>query len=354
MPIPQDLRIVITGGHGFYGPHMILACREAFPYSEIYVLDQKAPDAPSPDVAKSFIVDITSEDQVRQALTEIQPHAVIHTAGYNPPLAERYSRRIEKRLKEVNVGGTKIMLDVAREVGCLALVYTSSCCVVTDHLGGYFANINESHPLSRHSLMYGESKAEAEDLFSGLDSKHMAVCIIRPAVTFGEGDHVLIPSVHACIAKLETPFRLGDGNNLWDVVYVGNVAYAHVIALKNLLTTKTAHGEAFFIQNNEPISFREFCLACWKEFGHAPPFQISIPATFGMFVGFISEMWTWVSGSPATISRGSVLDATAMRYASGEKARTILGYEARVGLEEALGLSCKVCSAPRLTYYTLY
>ena len=47
-------------------------------------------------------------------------------------------------------------------------------------------------------------------------------------------------------------------------------------------------------------------------------------------------------GTPTTLSRGSVKDACSMRYASGEKARHILGYEARVGIEEGLRLSCQV------------
>jgi sterol-4alpha-carboxylate 3-dehydrogenase (decarboxylating) len=61
-----------------------------------------------------------------------------------------------------------------------------------------------------------------------------------------------------------------------------------------------------------------------------------------MIVGMLSEAWTWLSGTATTISRGSVLDAMAVRYASGEKARRILGYEARVSLEDGLKRSCKV------------
>ena len=34
------------------------------------------------------------------------------------------------------------------------------------------------------------------------------------------------------------------------------------------------------------------------------------------------------------------MEACATRYASGEKARRILGYEARVGIEEGLRISC--------------
>lgn len=57
----------------------------------------------------------------------------------------------------------------------------------------------------------------------------------------------------------------------------------------------------------------------------------------------MSEVWTWLTGGTTTISRGSVLDACAMRYASGDKAKRVLGYEARVGLEVGLKRSCAVC-----------
>ena len=59
-------------------------------------------------------------------------------------------------------------------------------------------------------------------------------------------------------------------------------------------------------------------------------------------MGLLAEWKTFLMGTPTTLSRGSVKDACSMRYASGEKARHILGYEARVGIEEGLRLSCQV------------
>lgn len=82
-------------------------------------------------------------------------------------------------------------------------------------------------------------------------------CVLRPSVLCGEGDSQLIPSIHACIAKRETPYIIGSRFNLWDVTYVANVADAHVLAAENLLATMTAAGQAFFIHNDEPISFRD-------------------------------------------------------------------------------------------------
>ena|SRR5256885_146031 len=73
-----------------------------------------------------------------------------------------------------------------------------------------------------------------------------------------------------------------------------------------------------------------------------PPFEFHIPKSVAWFMGMLGEMRTSFMGTPTTLSRGSVKDACSMRYASGERARRILGYEARIGIEEGLRLSCLV------------
>lgn len=251
-----------------------------------------------------------------------------------------------------------------------------------------YANIDERWPAAERSSIYGESKAEAEEIVLAANEPYtpniqvgdryndnsacqevadnsrgrILTCVLRPSVIFGEGDNQLIPAIHACIAKGETRYRIGNGRNLWDVTYVGNVADAHVLAIENLVSfwasrggglgTKvedgskgadTAAGKTLFIQNNEPVSFREFSLAVWKEFGHYPPaWEIPIPKTLGWTLGLFAEVLTRISGTPTTLSRGSVMDACAMRYASGEKAQRVLGYRPRVGLEEGIRLTCQV------------
>lgn len=307
----------------------------------------------------------------------------------------RYLRRAEAIVNMVNVNGTRHVVDAAKDNGCKALVYTSSCTVVTDDLNGNFPNIDERWPVSKRSSIYGESKAAAEKIVlsansplmindldrdqgvgnhgDGLLEHSMSTCVLRPSVIFGEGDTQLIPSIHACIQKGETRYKIGGGNNLWDTVYVGNVADAHVLAVENLLfhqpsseqsnptgtdnfgcgsiESGRAAGETFFIQNNEPVPFRDFSLAIWKEFGHTPSgLEIPIPEGLGWILGLFAEAFTRVSGQATTLSRGSVRDACAVRYASGEKARRILGYRPRIGLEAGLKRSCRVSPLLRTRY----
>lgn len=175
------------------------------------------------------------------------------------------------------------------------------------------------------------------------NDEKMSTCALRPSVLFGEGDYQLIPSIHACIGKGEMPYVVGNGENMWDVTYAGNIADAHVLAVENLLSSKTAAGQAIFISNGEPITFRDFCLAVWANFGHYPASTFHIPVWIATFTGFIAEWVTWMTGTSTTLSRGSVLDARATRYCSGVKARKLLCYKPRVGIEEGLRISCAVC-----------
>ncbi|KAL8773179.1 MAG: hypothetical protein Q9209_001855, partial [Squamulea sp. 1 TL-2023] len=182
----------------------------------------------------------------------------------------------------------------------------------------------------------------AEAIVLAASDENLATCALRPSVIFGPGDPQVIPSLHACIGKGETPFMIGNGLNMWDVTFVSNVADAHILAMENLLSTKSAAGQALFISNEQPVPFRDFCLAVWKSFGHYPPFQVKIPQGLATTAGSVAEWITWLTGKETTLSWGSVKDACQVRYCSGTKARDVLGYKPRVGIEEGIRISCEV------------
>lgn len=339
--------VLVTGGCGFIGSRVIQHLQEKHPEYQITVLDSNISHTKS---GVDYVqADITRLTEVQTALqrTSKRYQVVIHCVGFSPPLNERYSRRMDVTVFAINVEGTRNMLRVSLDMGVKAFIYTSSICVVTDDFSQSYANIDERWPLVQRgkATSYGESKAEAETLVLQANSDTFKTCALRLAVVFGEGDYQFLPPIIDCIVlKNESPYRLGDGMNLWDTVYVGNAADAHVLAAENLLSENpTAAGEAFFIHNNEPISARDFMLQTWKTFnGHIPPFELGIPAQLGWIAGYLGELITRISGKPSTISRGSIGDATAMRYTNGGKASRILGYTPRVNLEKGLCLSCEV------------
>jgi sterol-4alpha-carboxylate 3-dehydrogenase (decarboxylating) len=97
-----------------------------------------------------------------------------------------------------------------------------------------------------------------------------------------------------------------------------------------------------FITNGEPVTARALCLAVWKEFGHVPRFHVRVPEGLTWCLGYCAEWVSWMTGTEGVLSRGIVSDGCRDRYVSISKARLLLGYKPRVGLEEGLRISCEV------------
>lgn len=338
-------KILVTGSEGFVGRAIVKALEASHPDFQIVGLDKAALyqeiGKKSERPLSTLPADVRHFEEVERAFADAKPDVVVHTAGVVPQLPVRYTGYGRAAVHDVNVNGTANIIKACQDFGVKILVYTSTCCVVTDDQTRAYPNFDETTPIPSKSSTYGETKAEAEALVLAADSASLSTCALRPPVIFGEDDYQLIPTLHACIAKGETKFQIGENDNLYDFMYVCNVADAHVLALDNLLSSKTAAGQAILISNGEPVTFRDLCLAVWAGFGHVPPQTIRIPASVAWFGGLVSEYRTWSSCTPATLSRGSVNDAIGTRYANIAKARKILGFEPRISLAAAVSISAE-------------
>ena len=150
---------LVTGGAGFVGAAIVQSLNARHPECRITVLDIRLPPQQDriPDVAY-YRADVTSAEETSEALDQIRPQVVIHTAGVVPPLSARYSRVDDARVFAINVEGTRNVLAASRAVGVVAFVLTSSCTVVTDALDFELRNVDERLPRFTRSLSYGESK----------------------------------------------------------------------------------------------------------------------------------------------------------------------------------------------------
>ena len=131
--------------------------------------------------------------------------------------------------------------------------------------------------------------------------------------------------------------QMGDGTNVYDFCYVGNLAHAHLLAAKALLREEEVEegmrvdGEAFHITNDERWLFWEFSRAIAKEAG----FEVRkedikvILVWVGMLIAFFAEWWVWVTSFGR---RESDLTSFGVRYScftrtiNIDKAKRVLGY----------------------------
>ena len=214
-------------------------------------------------------------------------------------------------------------------------------------------NADERWPVLRAPAQreyYSETKGRAEQIVLAANRKHgaMLTAAIRPAGIFGEGDVQAIPPMLKAYEKGQTRFQLGANTNLFDWTYVGNVAYAHILAAVALLNTyematvpldyERVDGEAFFITNAAPVYFWDFARMVWKSAGDTtePKDVWRIEKETGLLIATVVEWAFWAVGRTPNLTRKTVGMSSMTRYFNIDKARRRLGYAPLVGVEEGV------------------
>lgn len=161
-----------------------------------------------------------------------------------------------------------------------------------------------------------------------------------------EGDRQLVPGMLTVLEKGQCKFQIGSNNNLFDFTYIGNSAYAHILASECLLsihaaglppkTDRTPDGEAMIITNGQPVYFWDFPRAIWALRGHVQSYYIKMPLEIGLLLAGAAEAVSWLTGKEPGFTRFRVKFSCWNRYFNIAKAKRLLGYEPIVGLQEGL------------------
>ncbi|KAI8372353.1 hypothetical protein EDC96DRAFT_542317 [Choanephora cucurbitarum] len=334
---------LVIGGNGFLGQHIQEQIRLRNDGSTIAVFDISEPREPKPDV-KYYTGDLRKFDDVYRALEGIT--AVIHAASpphvnsSNPPRDLYFS---------INVDGTRNVIKACQERKIKVLVVTSSGSVIST--GEPMVNIDESTPYPPKAVdVYTESKIECEKVVLAANGQQgLLTCTIRPSAIFGPGDRQMIPGMLEVCQRGQHRFQIGNNQSLMDFTYVGNVAYAHVLAAEKLAVPDSgAAGQAFNLTNGTPVPFWDFASRIWAVYGAYMPNNKKIVLSYNasMFIALISESILSIkqlfwdkSQLKEGMTRARIKQAMSSRYFNITKARTILGYEPQIGLDEGIQLS---------------
>ena len=188
---------------------------------------------------------------------------------------------------DVNVRGTRNVLDASRKSGVKRLVYTSTPSVVIGKQDIVMGD--EELPYAQRYLSpYPKTKAMAEQMVLNADCPDMHTCAIRPHLMWGVGEPHIIP----LLLKLADAGRLaivGDGLNRVSITNVANAAEAHWLAAKELAGQAKCAGKAYFVNDTEPVLLWEWINKLLEGTGR-PRLTRHVSRHLLCFLGWLNEV----------------------------------------------------------------
>ncbi|MHC4876794.1 MAG: NAD-dependent epimerase/dehydratase family protein [Planctomycetota bacterium] len=319
------MKALVTGGGGFLGQHIVeqlladgvdvrVLCRGRYP----------ALDELGVEFARG---DLRDAEFVASACDGVD--VVFHVAAV-PGIWGSWNM-----FHGINTVGTENVIAGCRRHGVGRLVFTSSPSVVFD--GGDHINADETLPYPTLYLShYPHTKALAEQAVLVANDEQLATCAIRPHLIWGPRDTQLVPRL---IRRAESGrLRLvGDGSNLISMAYVENVAAAHLQAARTLKPGSSVAGQAYFINEPEPVNCSDWINTLLGRAGLPPATKrISAKAAYRIGAAFegVYSLLRISSEPPMTRFLASQL-ATSHTYRI-DKAQRDFGYEPIVSVTEGL------------------
>src|SRR2546422_3941136 len=299
-------RIAVIGGAGLLGSYIVEQLTRE-PVSEIVVYDNFVRGTrenlalPSRD-SRVRIVDgsITDVDRLHGALDGTYGVFLLASLWLGECLTDPRSAW------EVNVLGSWNVIEACRDLGVKRVVYSSSASVYGNAVT---TPMTEDHPFNNRTT-YGATKIACEQMFRAIYAQdglsyvgYRYMNIYGPRMDY-KGMYVsVIMKVLDRIFAGEPPVIFGDGSQMYDFVYVDDVAEANILGMR---------------------------AECADEF-------FNIGTGIGTTIRKLVEMLLEVTGSDLRPEyRPEEQSFVTERIGSTEKAERLIGFRARTPLREGI------------------
>ena len=325
-------RVLVTGGSGFVGANLVTELLDRG--HEVRSFDRVPSPLPAHPRLEVFQGDITDVDDVAAAVDGVD--TIFHTAAIidlmgGPSVTEEY----RQRSFAINVSGTENLVHAAQKSGVKRFVYTASNSVV---MGGQrISGGDETMPYTdRFNDLYTETKVVAEKFVLAQNGvEGLLTCSIRPSGIWGRGDQTMFRLLFERVLAGQVKMLVGNKNAKLDNSYIENLVHGFILAAQHLVPGGTAPGQAYFINDGEPINMFDFARPVVEACGQPWP-KLRVP---GRPVWFIMSAWQWLHfrfGLPKPLLEPTAVERLYLdNYFSIAKAQRDLGYQPPFTTDEA-------------------
>jgi dihydroflavonol-4-reductase len=228
------MKVLVTGATGFVGAAVVRALLKTG--VEVRVIARPGSDAANLRSMNLEKVpgDLRDKDSLRHALSGCRRlyHVAAHYALWAKDSSIFY---------DINVTGTRNLLEAAREVGVERTVYCSTIGAIGLPPGGGLGTEETPVSLDQMAGHYKRSKYLAEQEVHKLAKEGLPVVIVNPSAPVGEGDVKPTPTGQIIVdfMKGRMPAYIETGMNIIDV---DDVATGHLLAME-----KGRQGERYIL-----------------------------------------------------------------------------------------------------------
>ena len=238
------MKILVTGGAGFIGSHVVKQLIEK--KHEVVVYDNLSRGFKSlvHSKAKLIIGSLSEEKKLAKSLENVD--AVIHMAAF---LVVPESVKKPDLYWENNVVGSRVLLSAMRIAGVEKIVFSSSATVYGDPDQ---LPLTEESPIKKAANPYGQTKIEMEKMIRReCEKRNFNAIILRYFNPYGPNEmhspetHAVPNFVLAALDKKPVPLYW-KGEQVRDFIYVEDLASAHIDTLNldglNIFNVGTGRG----------------------------------------------------------------------------------------------------------------
>ncbi len=317
--MPGAERVLVTGGTGFVGSHLVEKLLELGKHVVCLVRSD-------PKWLDGYNVEIVKGGLERDVLYE-----AVTSADYVYHVAAQTRGKTWQEFHSANVQGARNLLEaVATNPNAQPrnILITSSLAVVGDATSGI---ATEETPLAPVS-MYGRSKVEMEEMVWEIASENgLPVVVVRPPSVYGPREKDIFTFFQTA-SKGFGPF-IGHGRDPEiSLVYVSDLVDGMIAAAE---TPGTAGG-TYFLGPSSQSSWREIIQATELALGRKVR-SISVPEFLVQPIGFLSEAAGKLTGKypPLNIEKAREI-VHACKMCSSAKAASDFGYAPSTDIEQGV------------------
>jgi nucleoside-diphosphate-sugar epimerase len=314
------LKAFVTGGTGFTGSAL---CRElARQGHRVVALDNKPGifddelRALGVDIHIGSVVDVPLVHRLAQGCERV----------YHLAAAFRLVNLGKKAYWDINVNGTKHVLDAAAKTPGARVVNCSTCGV---HGNVEHPPAAETAPIAPADY-YQYTKWEGEKLAMKSVDAGQWVTTVRPAAIYGPGDPERFYLIFKRVARGHFTF-LGNGSAFYHPLYIDNLVDAMIAAGE----TDSACGQSYLIADEEYVPIRDLVARTGRALGVNVRMRF-LPFWPAYAVAAIVEAAYLPLPAEPPIFRRRLDWFRQNRAFDIRKAKREIGYAPRVGLDEGL------------------